>query len=129
MCPRLERNRFSLDLYPPNTGTRVIFIVPLLMRHPAEEMIAGARLQANQIGPHVRGVSQQLLLRELLPHTNAHRIYNLFPRETWLDQTKDVWCQLPARDFSRHQGCRTGLVSAMVPVTIFTNSELRFAKR
>jgi hypothetical protein len=59
MCPRLERNRFSLDLYPPNTGTRVIFIVPLLVRHPAEEMTAGARLHANQIGLNVRGVSQQ----------------------------------------------------------------------
>jgi hypothetical protein len=33
---------------------------------PAEKVGAGARLQADQRGLHVRGVSQQLLLRELL---------------------------------------------------------------
>ena len=40
----------------------------LPVQRPAEEMGAGARLQADQRGLHVRGVSQQLLLRELLPH-------------------------------------------------------------
>jgi hypothetical protein len=36
-------------------------------------MGARARLQADQRGPHVRGVSQQLLLRELLPHKHLAR--------------------------------------------------------
>ena len=43
-------------------------IVPLLVQRPAEEVSPGARLHADQRALHVRGISQQLLLRELLPH-------------------------------------------------------------
>jgi hypothetical protein len=56
-----------------NWGWNQLDIVPLLVQRPAEEVGAGARLQADQRGLHVRGVSLQLLLRELLPHKHLAR--------------------------------------------------------
>src|ERR1700677_4759833 len=67
-------------------------IVPLLAQRTAEEVSAGARLQADQRGLHVRGVSQQLLLRELLPHKYLARCAKRYKMKVVLPRSMPTEC-------------------------------------